>query len=108
MDRAPSLLTDGRRRNPASRSASRSPSARHPDAGRRWGQERKRRRLFLSRRPQILAGGEKCAGELAAHRLEQRARGIAHFLLDVGVGIELGMAGGVWLPIADVAVELGG
>jgi hypothetical protein len=41
------------------------------------------RRLFLSRRPQIFPGGGKCADELAAHRLEQRARGIAHFRLEI-------------------------
>ena len=64
-------------------------------------------RLFLPRRAQILPGGDERAGELTAHRLEQGQGGVAHLLLNRGIGIELGMAGGVGFPTADVAVELG-
>jgi len=40
------------------------------------------------------------------HRLEQRASYVAHFLLHGQVVVELGVGGGVRLPITDVAVEL--
>ena len=58
-------------------------------------------RLFVPRRAQILAGGDERAGELAAHRLEQSAGRVAYLVLDRGIGIELGVASGVGLPIAD-------
>jgi hypothetical protein len=45
--------------------------------------------VYFCRGPQIFPCHDKCAGELAPHRLEQRARGIAHLFLDGGVGIEL-------------------
>jgi hypothetical protein len=62
-------------------------------------------RLLVPRRAQILAGGDERAGELAAHRLEQSAGRAAYLVLDRGIGIELGVASGVGLPIADVAIE---
>jgi hypothetical protein len=66
------------------------------------------RRLLLPRLPQVFAGGYEPAFELGAHPVEQRAGGVAHLLLNGGVGIEIGVAGGVWFPVSDISVELRG
>ena len=47
------------------------------------------------------------AGALRNQRLGKRQRGIAHFALYRRVGVERLVAGGVGLPVADVAVEFG-
>lgn len=53
------------------------------------------RSLLLPRLPQVFARGYELAFELGAHRLEQRAGGVAHLLLNGGIGVEIGVAGGV-------------
>jgi hypothetical protein len=47
------------------------------------------------------------AANCARTGFEQGARCIAEFFLEGGVGIVIGVAGGVGLPVTDITVELG-
>jgi hypothetical protein len=60
--------------------------------------------LFLAGRLQTLPGFYAPAGTLCDHALNKRPRGVAHFLLQSLVLIELVMARRIGFPVADLAV----
>ena len=63
--------------------------------------------LLLPRLRQRRADLRQPAGAARVQRLGERQGGVAHLLLHRRVGVERLVAGGVGLPVADVAVELG-
>ena len=63
--------------------------------------------LLLPRLLQSRPSLNQHAGALRSDRLQKRSRGVANLFLQCLVLIELVVARRVWLPVANVAVELG-
>src|SRR6266850_1153674 len=65
------------------------------------------RQVRLSRLLQLFAGRYHATLALGEDGFQKCARGVPHFLLEGFVTVQLVMAGGVRLPIADIAIHLG-
>jgi hypothetical protein len=64
------------------------------------------RTLLFARRGQLRSRWQS-SGAFGVHRLDQDSRRETDFVLHRGIGVELGMARRVGLPITDIAVERG-